>query len=119
MADVLVRHIDDETKRRLAVRAAANGRSMQAEMLHILTQATLEEPRAAVEPSRAGHKRPGPSPAGMVAFEGGRPATAFGILHAHADAAKIPLEKEAWAQAAAHKHRHPLSEADTADRHDS
>ena len=109
MADVLVRHIDDETKRRLAVRAASNGRSMQAELLHILTQAANEW----VAPDGAdAHKQASPPGDGLVAPEGKRPATAFGILHAHADASKISLERHAWTKAAARKH---LSSPDGAE----
>ena len=42
MADLLIRGIDEETKRRLAVQAAKNGRSQQAEAKAIL-EAALEE----------------------------------------------------------------------------
>lgn len=38
MADLLVRNIPDDVKRRLAVRAAENGRSQSAEALAILEE---------------------------------------------------------------------------------
>ena len=39
MPDLLVRDVSEETKRALAVRAAQNGRSVQAEAKAILTEA--------------------------------------------------------------------------------
>jgi plasmid stability protein len=50
-ATVLIRNLDDEVKRKLQVRAAMNGRSMEAEALAILTVvvkyvATAEMPGA-------------------------------------------------------------------------
>ena len=44
MADLLIRNVDDETKRLLAQRAAANGRSVQGELLKIVRDAVNPEP---------------------------------------------------------------------------
>lgn len=49
MADLLIRNCDAETKRALAVRAAQNGRSQQAEALAILREALLDEPKSWVD----------------------------------------------------------------------
>lgn len=46
MASLLVRDIDEETKHALAVRAAQNGRSQQAEALSILRQALQPSKRS-------------------------------------------------------------------------
>lgn len=46
MASILIRRMDDSTKRRLRLRAATNGRSMEEEARAILKQA-LSEPRPA------------------------------------------------------------------------
>lgn len=46
MASVTIRHLDDETKRRLRIRAAQNGRSMEEEARAILRTATAAEPFA-------------------------------------------------------------------------
>jgi plasmid stability protein len=43
MPSILLRDVDELTKRRLAVRAAQNGRSMQAEAKEILRQAVEPE----------------------------------------------------------------------------
>ncbi|MDT8858507.1 plasmid stabilization protein [Paracoccaceae bacterium Fryx2] len=47
MASITIRNLDDDLKRRLRVRAAENGRSMEAEMREIL--------RHAVSPPSAPH----------------------------------------------------------------
>ena len=39
MAALSIRHLDDEVKQRLRVRAAENGRSMESEVRAILTEA--------------------------------------------------------------------------------
>ncbi|MFK5634200.1 FitA-like ribbon-helix-helix domain-containing protein [Ornithinimicrobium sp. LYQ103] len=44
MATVTVRGLDDEVRRRLKVRAAANDRSMEAEVRAILTATVAEQP---------------------------------------------------------------------------
>ncbi|UNX55963.1 Arc family DNA-binding protein [Georgenia sp. TF02-10] len=47
MAAISVRDLDDDVRERLRVRAARNGRSMEAEIRHILTAAVREpEPDA-------------------------------------------------------------------------
>ena len=43
MASVTIRNIDDDLKRKLQVRAAGNGRSMEQE-LRVVLQALVEEP---------------------------------------------------------------------------
>lgn len=43
MAAVSIRGLDDEVRDRLRVRAARNGRSMEAEMRHILVDAVQDE----------------------------------------------------------------------------
>ena len=42
MADVSIRNLDDRVRERLRVRAAAHGRSMEAEMRAILVEAVQE-----------------------------------------------------------------------------
>lgn len=42
MAAVSVRRLDDEVKERLRVRAAEHGRSLEAEIRHILTEAVRD-----------------------------------------------------------------------------
>jgi len=51
MATITIRNLDEKVKRRLQVRAALNGRSMEAEVREIVSR-TLEEPSeaAGVEP---------------------------------------------------------------------
>ena len=44
MASITIRNLDDEVKRRLRVRAAGNGRSMEEEARLILREATELEP---------------------------------------------------------------------------
>ncbi|MDW5596656.1 plasmid stabilization protein [Conexibacter stalactiti] len=44
MATITVRNLDDDVKRRLRMRAAENGRSMEAEAREILRVALLDEP---------------------------------------------------------------------------
>ncbi len=47
MADPSIRHLDDDVKRRLRVRASERGRSMEAEIRDILTAAVrVAEPPA-------------------------------------------------------------------------
>ncbi len=43
MASITVRNLDDDVKRRLRIRAAENGRSMEQEAREILKQALEEE----------------------------------------------------------------------------
>ena len=43
MAAVSIRGLDDDVRERLRVRAARNGRSMEAEMRHILADAVQDE----------------------------------------------------------------------------
>ena len=101
MGDLLIRKIDEEMKRKLAVRAAENGRSMQAEALLILTRALdFEETRRvppgfALDGSRG--QTAGAPPVGKPAKSG------FGILAQKADPSKIPLERDAWLQTAVEK----------------
>ena len=45
MPSVVVRNIDAETKERLRLRAAANGRSMEAELRRILSDALSDDER--------------------------------------------------------------------------
>ena len=49
MADLSIRNLDDDVKQRLRVRAAENGRSMEAEVREILTEA-LREPEPPSDP---------------------------------------------------------------------
>ena len=49
MADLLIRNIDDETKRALAIRAAEKGHSQQAEALALLREALQEEPKSWID----------------------------------------------------------------------
>lgn len=46
MASITVRNLDDEVKRKLRIRAAEHGCSMEAEAREILTQAVYESPRS-------------------------------------------------------------------------
>ena len=46
MAQLIVRNIEDDTKRRLQLRAARHGQSMEAEMRDILRDAVKQEPVA-------------------------------------------------------------------------
>lgn len=46
MASLTIRNIDDEVKRRLRVRAAENGRSMEEEARLILREAVAQEPES-------------------------------------------------------------------------
>jgi antitoxin FitA len=47
MAAITIRNLDEKVKRKLQVRAALNGRSMEAEARHVLLSAvTAAEPRA-------------------------------------------------------------------------
>ena len=43
MASLTVRDLDDEVKRKLRLRAAGHGRSMEAEVRHILTDAVVDD----------------------------------------------------------------------------
>ena len=47
MAQLIVRHLDEELVARLKMRAAEHGRSAEAEHREILRQALAEEPRRA------------------------------------------------------------------------
>ena len=44
MASITIRHLDDDVKTRLRVRASANGRSMEEEARLILAEAVDREP---------------------------------------------------------------------------
>ena len=46
MASLTVRDLDDEVKRRLRLRAAHHGRSMEAEVRHILADAVVDDEEA-------------------------------------------------------------------------
>ena len=46
MADLSIRNVDDEVKRRLRIRAANNGRSMEAEVRAILEEAVSQPERS-------------------------------------------------------------------------
>jgi phosphopantothenoylcysteine decarboxylase / phosphopantothenate---cysteine ligase len=63
MASLTIRQLDDDVKRRLRLRAARHGRSMEEEARHLLAQhlaagpaatATPERPRRAIEPAASG-----------------------------------------------------------------
>ena len=56
MASITIRNLDDDLKRRLRVRAAEHGRSMEAEAREILRQAVCE-PIAPMNLGRAIHAR--------------------------------------------------------------
>ena len=56
MADLSIRNLDDEVKRRLRGRAAEHGRSMEAEVREILTEA-LREPAPPSNPFEYLRKR--------------------------------------------------------------
>lgn len=43
MSDLLIRNIDEETKRALAVRAAEHGRSQQSEALSIIRESLCDD----------------------------------------------------------------------------
>ncbi|MDP3714582.1 MAG: Arc family DNA-binding protein [Mycobacteriales bacterium] len=47
MADLSIRNLDDDVRRRLRVRAAEHGLSMEAEVRQILTEAVADEGLAA------------------------------------------------------------------------
>ena len=49
MGQLTVRKVDDETIRRLKIRAAQHGRSAEAEHREILKQALLADPRMSAE----------------------------------------------------------------------
>lgn len=101
MADLLIRHVDEETKRRLAVRAAENGRSMQAELLHIITNAArFDESRRVPEDFSSSDIR---IRSMNPILEDDSDSSAFGILSHKADPSRIPLEEGAWARAAVEK----------------
>ena len=46
IASIIVRNLDEGLKRRLRIRAAENGRSMEAEVRHILQTALSHQPAA-------------------------------------------------------------------------
>jgi plasmid stability protein len=52
MSDLLVRDVPPETLRRLRQRAAAQGRSLQQELLRILAEATVDGPEDALRLAR-------------------------------------------------------------------
>ena len=55
MASITVRNLDDEVKRKLRIRAAEHGCSMEAEAREILTEAVTGQVQAA---QRFGHSDP-------------------------------------------------------------
>ena len=57
MASITVRNLDDDVKRRLRVRAAENGRSMEQEAREILKQALEEETAPAKDLGTAIYER--------------------------------------------------------------
>jgi phosphopantothenoylcysteine decarboxylase/phosphopantothenate--cysteine ligase len=81
MASLTIRQLDDDVKRRLRLRAARHGRSMEEEARHLLAQhlaagpaatATPERPSRAIEPAASGPEirdsgapPPPPSPIGL------------------------------------------------------
>jgi plasmid stability protein len=56
MASITIRNLDDDLKRRLRVRAAEHGRSMEAEVRQILRQA-VGEPGAPKDLGQSIHQR--------------------------------------------------------------
>ncbi len=56
MAQILVRRLDDDVKRRLAARAKLHGRSLEAEARTILLEAVAKQPpgQVAVKPEAKG-----------------------------------------------------------------
>jgi len=56
MASITIRNLDDDLKRRLRVRAAENGRSMEAEMREILRHA-VSPPSAPQNLGQSIHER--------------------------------------------------------------
>ena len=52
MGSLTVRNIGDDVKRRLRVRAARNGRSMEEEIRHLLASADVPDVRGAPPPIR-------------------------------------------------------------------
>ena len=54
MATLMIRNLDEEVKRRLRVRGAAHGRSMEAEARAILAAGVLSPTDASVESGSAG-----------------------------------------------------------------
>jgi len=67
MASITIRNLDDDLKRRLKVRAARNGRSMEEELRHLLAAAALPAP-AAARPAVG----PAPGPAAPASLAGRR-----------------------------------------------
>jgi plasmid stability protein len=60
MATLTIRNLDENVKRKLQIRAAINGRSMEAEARAILTAAVEDDPEEAVHRKGLGtaiHKR--------------------------------------------------------------
>ena len=56
MASITIRNLDDDVKRRLRVRAAEHGRSMEAEAREIIRQA-VGQPRAPTNLGQSIHQR--------------------------------------------------------------
>ena len=72
MASITVRNLDDELKRRLRIRAAENGRSMEQEARDILRSALKQEPSGDRGPGKR-HPRPLRAPwwgGARTAFQG-------------------------------------------------
>ena len=57
MASITIRNLDEDVKRRLRVRAAENGRSMEAEARDILRRSLSEAPSPPKDLARAIHAR--------------------------------------------------------------
>jgi plasmid stability protein len=75
MAQVLVRNLDDDVVRRLKARAAANGRSLEAEARALLTAGagpSHEELMAEIAALRARTKRAGPGEDAAALVRAGR-----------------------------------------------
>ncbi len=57
MPTLTIRHVDPSIKRRLRLRAAGHGRSLAAELRHILSEAADGRQRAEVDPAKAIRRR--------------------------------------------------------------
>ena len=77
MGSLTVRNIGDDVKRRLRVRAARNGRSMEEEIRHILASADVPDARGPLETATAaaaaprGTEQPGPAAKRALLIIGG------------------------------------------------
>ena len=102
MPDLLIRKVDEETKRKLAIRAAENGRSVQAEALDIITRAVnFDKPRRPFEDFAKPDLR---IRSVNPILKDDSATSGFGMFREYADAAKRKREKEAWPRAAVEKY---------------